>query len=191
MHHETKEAETVAVEVRKRRQQRGWTLDAAAARLGVSRRVLVQLESGDANPSLSTLLAVADGFGISLVELLSSDAKPSVTLQSDNSTAPLLWTGQHGGEGRLLVGSGLLELWEWTLAPGDQRIAEAHQPNSCEALLVTAGAVTLNVGIAEPLVIRRGQSATFRADESHVYRNEGKQRASFVLAVHDPSGVSR
>ncbi len=188
MRREMAEAEKVAGEVRTRRQQRGWTLDVAAARLGVSRRLLVQLEAGEANPSLSTLLAVADGFGISLVELLAGDDKPSVTVQSDNASAPVLWRGERGGEGRLLVGSGRLELWEWTLGPGDARVAEAHQMNACEVLSVTAGAVTLLVGANDPVVVRKGQSAMFRADEPHTYRNDGKQRAAFVLAVHDPSG---
>lgn len=179
----------MASEVRSRRQQRGWTLDVAAARLGVSRRLLAQLEAGEANPSLSTLLSVAEGFGISLVELLAGDDKPSVRVQPDNASAPVLWEGEHGGEGRLLVGSGRLELWEWTLGPGDARVSDAHQPNACEMLSVTAGVVTLVVGAHDPVTVRRGQSAMFRADEPHTYRNDGKQRATFVLAVHDPSGV--
>ena len=138
---------------------------------------------------MSTLLSVADGFGVSLVQLLGDDDKPSVTVQRDNASAPVLWEGDLGGEGRLLVGSGVLELWEWTLAPGDKRVSEAHQPTACEALLVKAGAVTVSVGSADPVIVRRGQSAMFRADEPHMYCNDGKQIASFVLAVHDPSGV--
>src|SRR5262245_10333963 len=39
----------VAEQVRRRRLDRGWTLDVAAGRLGVSRRLLVQIEAGDAN----------------------------------------------------------------------------------------------------------------------------------------------
>ena len=104
-----RQAEQFAVEMRRRRQQRGWTLDVAAGRLGVSRRLLAQLEAGQANPSLSTLLSIAEGFDISLVELLSIEDKPSVTVQRDNASAPALWTGSHGGTGRLLVGSNPLE----------------------------------------------------------------------------------
>jgi transcriptional regulator with XRE-family HTH domain len=182
-------AADVAAEVRRRRQQRNWTLDVAAPRLGVSRRLLVQLEAGDANPSLSTLLSIAAGFDISLVELLAGADKPFVTLQPDNSTAPVLWSGAHGGQARLLVGSGALELWQWSLAPGDERISDAHRPNSREVLLVTSGAVTLLVGADGPVVVRRGQSALLRADEPHTYRNDGRSTATFVLAVHDPSGA--
>ena len=182
------EGEQVGVEVRRRRRQRGWTLDAAAARVGVSRRLLAQLEAGQANPSLSTLLSIASGFDISLVELLAGGDKPSITVQSDNASAPVLWTGSHGGEARLLVGSDPLELWHWSLAPGDERTSDAHRPNAREALYVTAGAVTLCVGSGDSVVVKRSQSALFRADEPHSYRNDGKTPATFVLAVHEPSG---
>lgn len=183
-------AEHMATEVRRRRQQRNWTLDGAAARLGVSRRLLAQIEAGQANPSLSTLLSVAAGFDVSLVELLAGQDRPAITVQADKASAPVLWTGEFGGEGRLLVGADPLELWDWCLQPGDERRAVAHRPNSREALLVTAGVVTLSVGAVELVSLRQGQSAMFCADEPHSYRNETSQLARFVLAVHEPSGGS-
>lgn len=163
-------------------------MDVAAARLGVSRRLLAQIEAGQANPSLSTLLSIAAGFDISLVELLAGADKPTITLQPDNASAPVLWTGERGGEARLLVGSDPLELWEWTLEPGDERRADAHRTNSREVLLVTEGAVTVSVGAAEPVDVRAAQSAMFRADEPHSYRNDTDRTVRFVLAVHEPSG---
>lgn len=184
----TGQAAQVAAEVRRRRQERQWTLDVAASRLGISRRLLVQLEAGEANPSLSTLLSVAAGFDTSLVELLAGDPRPAITVQPDNSAAPVLWAGANGGEARLLVGSDPLELWQWSLEPGDERVSDAHRPNSREAVLVTSGAVTLRVGTGDPVVVRRGQTALLRADEPHSYRNDARTPARFVLAVHDPTG---
>ena len=184
----SRQAEHVAAEVRRRRQQRNWTLDVAASRLGVSRRLLAQLEAGQANPSLSTLLTIAEGFDISLVELLAGGDKPLITVQPVNDAAPVLWRGPNGGVGRLLLGSDPLELWQWTLEPGEERASDAHRTGSREILLVTLGAVTIVVGSAEPVTIKRGQSAMFRADEPHTYRNATKTGAAFVLAVHEPSG---
>jgi transcriptional regulator with XRE-family HTH domain len=178
----------VGAEVRLLRRERGWTLDEAAGRLGVSRRLLVQLEAGTANPSLSTLLSVAAGFDVALVDLLDGDNKPRVIVQTQNAAAPVLWSTDAGSEARLLVSSGALELWEWSLAPGDVRTSAAHRTGSREALSVTGGVVTLRVGSDEPVSVRARQSATFNADEPHSYRNDGPRQARFVLAVHEPSG---
>lgn len=184
----SRQAEHVAAEVRRRRQQRNWTLDVAAARLGVSRRLLAQLEAGQGNPSLSTLLAIADGFDVALVELLDGGDKPLITVQPDNAAAPVLWSGPNGGTGRLLLGSDPLEVWQWSLEPGEERASAAHRTGSREILLVTEGAVTIAVGAAEPVTVERGKSAMFRADEPHSYRNATTTSAAFVLAVHEPSG---
>jgi transcriptional regulator with XRE-family HTH domain len=177
----------VGEQVRRRRLERGWTLDAAAPRLGVSRRLLVQIEAGAANPSLSSLLAIASGFDIALVELLADAEKPALTIQPDNRTAPALWTGASGGGGRLLVASGGLELWDWTLQPGEERRSEAHRPGSREALTVTAGSVTIEVAGGDAAVVRRGQSAAFGADIDHRYANESARPSRFLLAVYESS----
>jgi transcriptional regulator with XRE-family HTH domain len=177
----------VGEHVRRRRLERGWTLDAAAPRLGVSRRLLVQIEAGEANPSLSSLLAIAAGFDVALVDLLADTDRPVISVQPDNDSAPALWVGTAGGSARLLVASGGLELWDWTLKPSEERRSDAHRPGSREALTVTAGEVTIEVGDNERVVLRRGQSAAFVADVPHHYANESRRAARFFLAVYEAS----
>jgi transcriptional regulator with XRE-family HTH domain len=184
---EATEMQQVASEVRRRRLKHGWTLDAAADRLGVSRRLLILIEAGEANPSLSSLLAIAAGFGVPLVDLLADARTPMITVQAENSTTRALWRGLAGGEGRLLVASGGLELWDWTLQPGEERRSDAHRTGSREALTVTAGSVTIEVTGAEPVVLKRGQSAAFAADFDHHYANGGQRPARFLLAVYESS----
>ncbi|MEZ5249143.1 MAG: phenylalanine--tRNA ligase beta subunit-related protein [Ilumatobacteraceae bacterium] len=55
--------------------------------------------------------------------------------------------------------------------PGEGRTSAAHRTGSREIVLVALGAVTIAVGAAEPVTVERGQSAMFRADEPHSYRN--------------------
>jgi transcriptional regulator with XRE-family HTH domain len=167
--------------------EREWTLDTAAVRLGVSRRLLVQIEAGEGNPSLSTLLAIAAGFGIPLVDLLADSEKPAITIKPDSGNAPVLWTGPSGGQGRLLVASSGLELWDWVLQPGEERSSDAHRPGSREALTVTAGTLTIEVAGVDLAVVRRGQAAAFAADVDHRYANEASRPTRFTLAVYEAS----
>lgn len=58
------------------RQARGLSLRSLAERLGVSPSLISQVETGRAKPSVSTLYAIASELGISLDDLLFTDAHP-------------------------------------------------------------------------------------------------------------------
>lgn len=60
--------------LREARQARGLSLRAIAKRLGVSPSLISQVETGRANPSVSTLYALASELGLSIDELLFVDA---------------------------------------------------------------------------------------------------------------------
>ena len=70
-------AAEIAARVRAARTRRRWTLDDLAARSTVSRRLLVRIEHGDANPSLATLLKLAAALGITLTELVADEPEPA------------------------------------------------------------------------------------------------------------------
>lgn len=177
----------VGAVVRAQRKQRGWSLDRAATRLGVSRRLLTQIESGSANPSLSTLLSIANGFGIDLTSLIAqtTDAVDAV-LQPDNGSAAVLWSTAAGSAARLLVGMGPLEMWAWRLEPGESKRSEAHSAGSLEALIVNAGRVEVDIEGGETHTVGAGQSLIFAADVDHEYRSGADGAAEFHLAVFDP-----
>lgn len=181
------DTERLAASVRRLRTTREWTLDHAAARLGISRRLLAQIESGSANPSLSTLLGVADGFGVHLTDLLGSNGPSSATsVQDDPRSARVLWASPSGGAARLLVGRGPLELWHWTLAAGDAHDSNPHSATSMETLHVLDGVVEVDVG-QETVRLDTGASVIFEADGPHAYRNPSPRPASFLLTVFDPT----
>jgi transcriptional regulator with XRE-family HTH domain len=180
-------SESIGAVVRGERTQRGWSLDRAASRLGVSRRLLTQVESGSANPSLSTLLSIANGFGIDLTELISGAASSvDVVLQPDNASADVLWSTDGGSRAQLLVGKGPLEMWSWRLEPGDSRRSAAHSVDSLEALIVTAGSIDIDVDGSATATVSVGQSLIFTAHRPHEYRNTTDHAAEFHLAVFDP-----
>lgn len=180
-------SQSIGAIVRTERKKRGWSLDHGATRLGVSRRLLTQIESGAANPSLSTLLSIANGLGVDLTTLVSEtpDAVDAV-VQPDNETAAVLWSTEAGGRAQLLVGMGPLEMWSWRLTPGDSKRSEAHSNESLEALIVTAGEVEVGIDGGSTETVSAGQSMIFAADVGHEYRNVANDTAEFHLAVFDP-----
>jgi transcriptional regulator with XRE-family HTH domain len=179
-------AQAVAVNVRRIRAARGWSLEALAGRSGVSKGMLVQLEQARTNPSLGTLCRVAEALSVSLAALVETSAPPSVqVVPADGGTE--LWTGPGGGTARLLVGSDErehVELWDWLLGPGDTHVsADAHIEGTLELLHVVSGAMVLEVD-GEDHPIGTGCAASFRGDRPHAYRNDDPATpCRFVLVV--------
>ncbi len=170
--------------MRELRAARGWTLDEAASRVGVSRRSLVQIEHGESNPSLSTLLTIAGGFGVDLTELIDGADTEMFVGPAGPRT---LWSTDAGSRADLAVAHGPLELWHWELAPGESRSSEAHARGSRECIQVHSGRLTIEVG-DETTTVGPGEALAFAADRAHRYLNDGRRRAVFALAVYDPIG---
>ena len=63
-------AATIGSRVKQERQSRRWTLDQLAEAAGVSRRMVVNVEQGAANPSVGTLLRISDALGVGLPALV-------------------------------------------------------------------------------------------------------------------------
>ena len=99
-----------------------------------------------------------------------------------------LWTGPCGGRGVLVAGTGppdVVELWDWTLGPGDQHMSEAHTPGTKELLQVQQGTVTLDVA-GQAVSLEAGDAVAFPGDVAHGYGNPGPRPARFSLAVFEP-----
>lgn len=178
----------IAAQLRATRARRGWTLDELAARSGVSRRLIVQLEQGEGNPSLATLLKLARALGITLANLLSPQSQDRAAARVRGEDAMTLWSTAAGSTARLLVSHGPLELWTWKLEPGDRRVSHPHRPGSLELLTVQAGTLDLEVD-GHRVQIPRGDSAWFDATHPHAYENSGAKAVGFTLVVLEPPAV--
>ena len=177
-------AAPIARAVRRLRAERSWTLDELAARSGISRRTIVQIEQAQANPSIGTLLRLTDAFEVTLSELLPEQRVATAGVRPAGEELQL-WRGPQGGAGRLLVSRGPLELWSWTLKPGELHQSEAHRAGCIELLAVATGTLQLDVG-DETFTLAAGDSAWFEATDAHAYRNPTHSTTHFTLVVLEP-----
>ncbi|KNB53854.1 helix-turn-helix domain-containing protein [Streptomyces caatingaensis] len=169
------------------RAERNFTLDALAARSGVSRGMIIQIEQARTNPSVGTTVKLADALGVSIATLLDQEQTEPVRLVPAGQ-AVRMWTTGSGSHNLLLVGAeapGPLELWEWHIAPGDGSSSDPHPPGSVEIVRVTAGTLTLVVDGQEHAV-PAGGAATFDAGLPHGYRNDGTEPVEMTMVVSVP-----
>ena len=178
--------------IRERRQDRRLSLDRLAALSEVSKGVLVQIESGEANPSIATLCKLAAALGASVADLVQlSGQHPAEVLPA---AAPrLLWRGPKGGTATLLVGSAgpdMLELWSWELRPGERYDALAHPQGTQELIHVSQGALALAFGEVN-YVIAAGGSAVAHTDRPHAYACDGRKPVRFTMVVAEWHSAAR
>jgi transcriptional regulator with XRE-family HTH domain len=175
--------------VRRHRTERGWTLDELSSRSGVSRRMLITIEHGAGNPSIATLLRLSDALGVGLPVLVAVERPHELTVTAAGK-APELWRGTSGGRALLVAGTeppDVVELWEWTLHPGEAHSTEAHRTGTRELLLVLDGQVDLRVGDRTERLVA-GDSATFAGDVAHGYAAaaDATTPTRFALTVFEP-----
>lgn len=186
-------ARVIGARVKQERKGRGWTLDQLAAHAGVSRRMLVNVEQGVANPSVGTLLRLSDALGLGLPALVEPPASRSAKLTRHGDGA-VLWTGEHGGRGVLVAGTeppDVVELWDWTLAAGEQHRSEPHSTGTRELLHVQDGTVTVTAG-DDRFELAQGDALAFDGDLAHSYMNTTEEPARFSLTVYEPGvGTAR
>ena len=185
-------ASAIGVRVRQERQSRGWTLDRLAQAAGVSRRMVINVEQGAANPSVGTLLRISDALGIGLPALV-EPPRPRPVRVTRRGEGAALWSSPSGGRGVLVAGTeppDVVELWAWTLGPGDHHLSEAHTAGTKELLQVQLGTITVEVA-GQVLTLEVGDAVTFPGDVAHSYANPGTQAARFCLAVFEPGVGSR
>ncbi|MFE0721603.1 helix-turn-helix domain-containing protein [Streptomyces rochei] len=179
--------QSLARNVRRWRTERGFTLDALAARAGVSRGMLIQIEQARTNPSLGTVVKIGDALGVSITTLLDWEQGPTVRVVPSEQ-AVRLWHTDTGSFSRLLAGReapGPLEMWQWRLMPGESSPSDPHPTGTVELVHVTAGELTLTVdGVAHR--VPAGASASFESDTPHTYGNEGEEPMEMIMAVSVP-----
>jgi transcriptional regulator with XRE-family HTH domain len=184
-------ARAIGARVKQERAAHGWTLDRLAEYAGVSRRMVVSVEQGSVNPSVGTLLRLSDALGVGLPALVEPPA-PTEAKVTRAGQGAALWTGEQGGCGVLVAGTrppDVVELWDWTLGPGDRHESGAHAEGTRELLQVLEGTVTVEAD-GRSHVLAVGDALAFHGDAEHSYSNPNDAPARFALCVHEP-GVGR
>jgi transcriptional regulator with XRE-family HTH domain len=170
----------VADNVRHLRKVRAYSLDDLAARSGVSRASLSQIETAKTNPTIAILWKIAAGLGVPFAALLGDEQVERVRVLR-RGDQQVLRSADGRLESRPLMPAGAspnVEVYELRLAARSTSVSEPHAKGTTELLVVLTGALRLRVA-EEVHDLAAGDSVFFNADVGHSYENPGRIEARY------------
>jgi transcriptional regulator with XRE-family HTH domain len=176
----------VGARIRELRNQRQLTMQQLADRSQISRRLLTQIEHGQANPSLVAITRIARQLGTDFPTLLANaDQVDSAVEVFGEQDHVLVWSSTIGSTAHLLVSTSearTADMWLWRLAPGDSYQGNADPDRSQELFYVLDGCLTITADQVE-VQIKAGSASRLRSDRAYSYTNAGSTPAVFVRTV--------
>lgn len=170
----------VAQNLRTLRRRAGLSQAALAEASGISRRMIVNLEGGATNISLSSLDHLAEALGADFVDLVSDPAAHSRRIEA------VAWRGAQPESEAILLGSvparSSAQLWTWTLAPGDRYTAEPDPEGWHEMTVVTEGRLLIDLA-EEPVTVEAGGYAIYSTAQQYAYVNIHDGLTRFIRNV--------
>ncbi len=188
---------TLASNLGREREVRGWTLAELAARSGVSRAMLSKIERCEASPTAALLGRLSAAFGLTMSQLFARIEGQSAGQLTRADQQPVWRDPATGFVRRSLSPPGPvpLELVWGELPPA----AEISYPAASLAfiadqqLVVVSGGLTIVLG-ATSHVLAPGDCLRFGPPQDVTFRNPGAARCRYVIAllrVTDGSGLRR
>ncbi len=177
-------APVVGTNLRRLRTRRGLSLEKLANLSGVSRAMLGQIELGQSAPTINVLWKIARALEVTFSALISSRSQSGVLVLRAGDSKVL------SSKDRTFTSRALfpfdeprrVEFYELRLAAGGVERADAHAPGTTENLVVSAGAVEIDLA-GEAHRLEAGDSILFEADSPHSYRNVGRSEAVMFLVM--------
>lgn len=160
----------VAGSVREHRLRDGRSLAELAAAAGIGKSTLHAIETGDANPSIETIWALARALAVPFGQLLDPPG-PTVRVVRAGEGPRVESDDGPGMVAHLVATTARGARAEWyvlDLAAGPSRVADAHSPGTMEHVFVISGRV--RVGPEDAAIeLASGDLASFPADVPHRY----------------------
>jgi transcriptional regulator with XRE-family HTH domain len=180
----------LAARLNRLRIERGWTLADLSKLTGLSKPYLSRLESGQRQPSLAALLALARTYETALQSLLDSGSLQGGSPVVIQGSRAQIRRG-NGLRYRAISGGGALVNLNaaHVTVPHRRRQAALSRHDGEELLYVLSG--TLNLGFDhESHTLHPGDSAHFDARIPHRLSATGPDDAQVLMVAYVPPGIS-
>lgn len=170
----------IAINLKKIRKARGMSLDVVAEQTGVSKSMLATIEKGDANPSIGVIGKIISGLRIELQDLTQAPQNDTYLVEIDR----LEPTKDVKGQYRVwtcfpIEDNRSVEIYRIDIEPGGIYESGTHGERTKEYITMLKGTLTIQLENGT-YVVEKEQLFRFDSDQTHVYRNQGTEKISFI-----------
>ena len=175
---------TLANNLKRTRIVQGLTLSGLSQQSGIAKSTLSRLETGEGNPTIDTLWALANALNVPFGELV---AGGEVSLSEAQSA------DEYGAVVRLMeqsFGDKLIETYRMELPSGHVRRSNAHTPGVHERVVVLEGSVLVG-SVKRPQRLNPGESCEYSADVEHLYGATNTSAVAMVFIEYPSQATSQ
>jgi transcriptional regulator with XRE-family HTH domain len=183
---ERRQAAALGEAVRRQRVERGLTLAALAAAVGISPSALSQIERGQVNPSVMTLRRIAAALGVAVFSLLPDDRPTPAVVVRTGERKTLGFPGSPVVYQLLTPGlDGSLEVLYYEIEVGGVTFEGGFAHEGEECCVVLRGKGRLELGGIE-YELGEGDAATYSSGVKHALRNVGDEVLVAISCITPP-----
>lgn len=185
---------TLATRLRELRESRRWSLREAADKTGVSKSMLSKIERDLTSPTATVLGRLAEGFGISISQLVGGEQPAGDVTLVRREVQPVFRVPTTGFERRSLSpvsmqGAGVDFVVNVLPPLQSSGTFPPHRTGVEETLAVAAGQLTLHLG-SSTYELAAGDAIFYRAQVPHRFDNPSdKETALFFIVVNNVGGA--
>lgn len=177
----------IAENLRTLRAERNLTLGQLSRISGISKTMLAEIEKGGSNPTINTLLKIANGLNVPYTRLMEEPEQdvsivrgadmPEQTGETEHYRINCCFTTTHTRN---------FELFRAELDGGSSSTSIGHPAKAQEYLYVTAGQLQMCLN-GQTYTLNAGDAMAFDSSLRHTYRNELPETAHFVILNFYPA----
>jgi len=171
--------QNISINLKSIRREKGMSMDEVAEQTGVSKSMLGQIERGEANPTIGTLVKIVSGLRVDLQDLI---RQPIGVYEVDRKK--LVPTKKVPGQYAVYTyfpyeKNRLFEIYEIEIEAGACYDSGGHGQGTFEYIVVHEGELTMEM---ENTVyhVKKEDAICFGTAVKHAYWNKGKEKLKFI-----------
>ncbi len=174
-------SQALAKNLKDYRERQGLSLSELAKKANIGKSTLSVLETGNGNPNIETVWALAIALKVPFGQLIdTSGAEIRLIKKGEGISVDTKDKSMIAGLLTSRTGRGAFELYQVDLSQKAKRKAEAHKKGTFEHIYVIKGKL-ITGPVESTLTLQAGDLASFPADTPHVYEAFSSEVIALVL----------